>query len=193
MIKRALLSTATVALIGAGVMACSDPVPPTAQGGFKLRLVSGNNPNCGQADAFVKVGDADGKTKSEVSDGGDYRIVCSVKKNGGGYDFSGSVTQASTAIVFSISASGATAGTETAASVQISSKDTQTNTFSSNACTITLVTDAVPAASIGPGRIYAAFSCPKVIEPTAMKTCSIAQFDGNGTIGGYVAFDNCDE
>ena len=192
MIKRALLSTATVALIGAGVMACSDPVPPSAQAGFKLRLVSGNNTNCGQADAFVKVGDADGKSKSEVSDGGDYRVVCSVKKSGGGYAFSGSITQASTAIVFSVS-SAVTAGTETMASVQISSKDTQTNTFSSNACTLSLVTDAVPAASVGPGRIYAAITCPKIVEPTAMKTCAITSFDGAGTIGGYVAFDNCDE
>ena len=162
----------------------------TAKGAVKLLLTPGSLPNCGRPDTYIQVGNVNGKTSVDVVDGGDFSVICSVKKSGGGFALSGRLQQVTTQTIFQIDGAIAPTG-ESTASVQISNHDTQTNVFSSDACIFTLAPSAVPAGAIAPGRVYGAFSCPMITEPIAMKTCAVTGLDGTETVGGYVAFDDC--
>ena len=187
-----LLSVATTALLGAITMSCSDPVPPTKQGAFSVRLTAGTG-MCGLPQTFIKIGDASATTHASVSDSNDPQVKCSVKQSGGSFTFDAQLTSSGSMTVFSVTGT-ATPGADSMASVSISNPETALNAFGGSCKLSVTKSDASPNLAVAPGRIWAAITCPAITQPgtVPLKTCALSDFDGSG-VGGYFVFENCDE
>jgi hypothetical protein len=188
------------------VSACSDPVPPAAQGSASLYLTT--NPSsasavCTPGVHWVNVPFAKGSGQQTYSnsrpppavDGQDQMgVTCTVKANGNSFEVKGSlrspatdpqgmpVNATSITVQTTITADGPASGS-------VAIQDNRTGTqYSSSACTFSAhpAVAGVDKLEVAPGRIWASVSCPKISEVNSPDPNALCQISP-----GFVVLENC--
>lgn len=184
---RALCSAVVgLGLVMVGASACSDPVPPAAQGAVAVSVVNGPPPDGVHCPANFKISDigqVNGSSSAVVSDGsGGEQVSCAVHAAGGGFDFSGRVVDPKGSTV-SVNGS-VTPGTSTMGSVAISANNVS---LTDSACTFDITADATDTQlGAAPGRIWLKFSCDNLKDPGDAQNRPCAS-------QGYAIFENCNQ
>jgi hypothetical protein len=190
-----------VALLGAlGSAACSDPVPPPAQGALTLSVgqpvVHVDGRACPAPGITYQIAATDSKTKmvaapssitpgeSLISGEQGSKISCSVKKSSSGFAFSGSIhgnSQPSGSVVDLQMQAGTIDATSLSGTVNVT---VYTPELSGNFASVAPCTVNVLQSQIKGGSMWASFSCPTVqYDPSG--ACGISSFS-------TVVFENCD-
>ena len=194
-------SILAVPLLGVLVCAaCSDPVPPPAQGALTLYVdqptthVDGRS--CPAPGNTYQIAATDSKTKmlaapssitpgeSLISGEQGSKISCSVKKSSSGFAFSGSIhgnSQPSGSVVDLQMQAGAIDGTTLTgtANVTIYTPELSAQFVSTMACSVTVLQSQIKG-----GSMWATFACPTVqADPSG--ACGIGSLS-------TVVFENCD-
>jgi hypothetical protein len=118
-----------------------------------------------------------------VQEGNAYNLSASIKQNGDSFSVSGTITP----------------GQASTLSVQLYPSVSK-NIYSSSPtqpCTATVLGKDTTKSSlgVGPGRIWASFSCPLLVQQGSMDapSCAVAQSNSTTAPGGYFVFENCDQ
>lgn len=181
----AVVSTSALAVVAA---ACSDPVPPTPQGAFDVRLVSSST--CKIIGHTTQVGSVTSSSKDNVLVAGalvagdSVDVTCQVTGTSS-FAVSGVVSLAGEALQIEIPKidSSATEDKPATGSISFSSSKTAGAYASSDASPCNFYFLPSTGEGVASGRIWAAFSCPKVDDK--MSTCSLSE--------SFVIFENCTE
>ncbi len=179
--------------------ACSDPVPPPAQGAVTLYLGQPvNNTGSGACPApgiTYQVAAVDSKTKAiaapSASDPGESlisgeqgsKISCSVKKSGGNFAFSGSIygtTQQGQTINITMD-SGTVDGTTLTGTTNVSvyTPELSASYTSNMPCTVTVINNQIKG-----GSMWATFACDQLSSPPS-GLCGVSSASA-------IVFENCD-
>jgi hypothetical protein len=187
------------------VAACSDPVPPAAQGSASLYLTNNAmmGTNCPPFAHWVNVPWVKGSGQQTYAsvrpapaiDGQDQAAVnCSVKANGSTFDVSGSLKSPATdnmgtpvnPTVITIRTT-ITADTPAPGAVSILDDKTAT-TYSSEACTFSAhpLQAGIDKLEVAAGRFWGSVTCPKFNDPSNPDMNALCQISP-----GFVVLENC--
>jgi hypothetical protein len=201
MARRILTWLLVTAAAGVAVVACNSPVPPPVTGAVALNL--GNQSagaHCPKPNTVVTLGSVDCAGSSPLTDGqnGD-SVACAVKQNADG-TFAVSINLSSNGVTFNMLGTidpNNDNNTHVIASVVPPGSETYSSP-SKTPCQIDLG-GAGGSLGIGPGHIWAGFTCPTVTAQGSAdpQPCAISSYKscGNGTIteGGFVIAQGCEQ
>jgi hypothetical protein len=187
------------------VAACSDPVPPAAQGSASLYLTTNPMPgvNCTPGVHWVNVPFVKGSGQQTYAnlrpapaiDGQDQMAVsCSVKANGNAFDVSGSlkspaIDNMGNPINPTVITIRTTITADQAAPGAVSILDDRTSTpYSSEACMFSAhpVQPGIDKLEVAPGRFWGSITCPKFRDPASPDMNALCQITP-----GFVVLENC--
>jgi hypothetical protein len=193
--KKHGLACLGAALLLAGVtMGCDDPVPPSAQGAVKYSIADSASKTCSFKVSNAGLGSVDATAHTSIVNGdNDALVTCRVVQSGNTYNLTASIKQNGDS--FSVSGD-ITPGQASSLTVQLYPSVSK-NIYSSSPdspCTVS-VGGADTSLGIGPGRIWASFSCPLLVQQGSMDapSCAVAQSNSKTAPGGYFVFENCDQ
>jgi hypothetical protein len=197
MMKHGLACLGAALLLSGLTMGCDDPVPPSAQGAVKYSIADSKNKTCSFKVTNTGIGGVDETTHTSVINGdNDALVTCQVTQEGNSYNVSASIKQNGDS--FSVSGT-VTPGQTSSLTVQVYPSISK-NIYSSSPdqpCTATVVgtTPGKSSLGVGPGRIWASFSCPLLVQQGSMDapSCAVAQTNSMTAPGGYFVFENCDQ
>ena len=185
------------AVFAFGALACSDPVPPPAQGAFIASIKPASPPipdrSCPTSAVTYDVPSILATTPTEVLDADNYthkiingekgaEVSCTVKKGGAGFTFSGHIQLG----VRGLSVSGGTLGADM--------KGTATMTVSNGmalsspllsatgACTVDAAKAGGNNFQVQAGSMWARYTCPAVLGGNPGDGCAS---------DGYIVLENC--
>jgi hypothetical protein len=178
-------------LVALGASACSDPVPPPAQGAFTASVRSPSPPPDGKAcpvtSTTFDVPQVD-PTKiatdrlteyqypHNVVDGKDGTVSCSVKKSGSGFTFDGNIQVGSQSLSFrggTVGADGKGTAVVTLQNGALSGGFAGALTSPSAGCTINASGNRL---QVDAGHIWATFSCSAVEQAPAVSCAALGTF-----------------
>ncbi len=187
---RTLVGISVMTFLGGAVIGCDDPVAPIGQGAVQLfvapalkaDLKEGESP-CQIAQQTFKIGSVDALNRASIADGNEgVAVGCTVRASGAGFNISGNASKASGS--FGVSGyveTGKTTEGEGTLSIDA-------NLFGGNT-KCTLAVDRTIEGSqlaIGPGRVWARISCPR-LELVGISPTQVCKAEG------YIVFENCSE
>ncbi len=194
MMKHGLACLGAALLLSGLTMGCDDPVPPSAQGAVKYSIADSKNKTCSFKVSSTGVGVVDATSHTPVIDGeNDALVSCRVTQSGNTYSVTATIKQNGDS--FSVSGD-ITPGQASTLTVQVYPSVSK-NIYSSDPntpCTAS-VDPTNSSLGVGPGRIWASFSCPLLLQQGSMDapSCAIAQQNSTTSPGGYFVFENCDQ
>lgn len=199
---RVLAAIATMTVLGASVISCSDPVPPTPQGAVSFHFTNSLNQACAVSQFDSAIGAVNGATKTSVEDGANgNQVKCSVTPSGGSFSvvatISGNDPTLKGTTTLSIQTNAPIApGGEADATVNVATDATKTSYFSTvdKPCKISLKQETdEKGLAVTDGRIWAKFMCESLVEKNAGSTCAIRGRENTLSWGGYFVFENCEQ
>jgi hypothetical protein len=166
---------------------CSDPVPPTPQGAWSVSFapIAGESSKCTISQHNTKVGDInDHERNGVVINGTDNASVdCSVVPSGSGFHVEAQETQNSNNLLVSVDGLSASSTQMAPAKGKVAYSSLKTAYAFSNPADTPCEFYVIPKSGegVGAGKVWAAFTCPKL--DGEMSECTISV--------GYFIFENC--
>jgi hypothetical protein len=187
------------ALFALGALACSDPVPPPAQGAFIASVgpapITPPMRACPTSAftydvpavrdmALAEVLDADNYTHKIINGQSEAKVSCSVKGGGSAFTFSGEISQNGKALTIASGTLGADQKGTATITVTNQQRLSPAQLISpAGACAIDAARAAGNSFEVAAGRIWAHFKCSSV-ELTPSSYCGAE---------GYFVLENCEQ
>jgi hypothetical protein len=180
--------------LGGGVFACSEPVPPAAQGAFIGNFQAGTAGMCGQDIHTGQIGYADATEIRDLKKEGTAgaRVFCSVTPNGNGFDVEGALKQLNTDFVVKIGGMPTNATEDAPHHGSVSYRTAETLNYYTSTdetpCDFWMAPPVPGKAQqeVAAGRIWVQYKCDSVKNASSNTECRLGP-------GSTLAFQNCDQ